>query len=360
MQFVRAHQSVVSPAAARVMKIFIELITKYAGTVQIGRTHGQHALPITVGFWLATILHRVLFNAKKMDEYAAGLVGKISGAVGAYNAQVGLGILEKCGQISFEERVLAKLGLKPAPISSQILPPEPLTYYLFSCVMLAAALAQFGRDCRHLMRTEIAELGEPFERGQVGSSTMAHKRNPINLENLEGTFLRTKHEFGKVMDTLISEHQRDLVGSSVARDFPIIVVNLVQQLNTLLRQNEQGIAFLARLTVDETNLRRNFQQSANVILAEPLYIALQMAGYSGDAHKLINEQAVQLAQTTNCQLIDAIQQLADSDAELRQALEHIPKAVLELMRQPERYTGLAQEKALAAAVVAEQYLKRII
>ena len=261
MQFVQAHKLVVSPAMVQVMEIFIELITKFAGTVQIGRTHGQHALPITVGFWLATILSRLLYNTKKMDELAAALVGKISGAVGAYNAQAGLGILQKCGQTPFEERVLIKVGLKPAPISTQILPPESLAYYLFSCTMQSAVIAQLGRDCRHLMRTEIAEIGEPFEEGQVGSSTMAHKRNPINFENLEGMFIRTKNEFGKVLDTLVSEHQRDLVASSVYRDFPIIVVNLVQQLSTLLRKNDKGATFLSRLSVDEANLRRNFKMS---------------------------------------------------------------------------------------------------
>ncbi len=362
LQFMRAHQLVLAPALERLIGIFSQLVTKYAGTVQIGRTHGQHALPITVGFWLATILSRILYNAKKVDEYAAGLVGKISGAVGAYNAQVGLGIAEKCGEVSFEERVLAKLGLKPAPISTQILPPEPLAYFLFSCVMLSAALAQLGRDCRHLMRTEIAEIGEPFEQGQVGSSTMAHKRNPINFENLEGMYIRTKNEFGKVLDTLISEHQRDLVASSVYRDFPIMVVNLVQQLNTLLRQNDQGITFLERLSVDQSNLKRNFTMSAHVILAEPLYIAIQMAGYKGDAHKLINERAVSLAQQTGGKLVDVVKHIAESDAELWSALRNIPDEVIELMYHPENYIGLAQVKAEGVIRQANNYLsdKQII
>src|SRR5207247_2356193 len=104
-----------------------------------GRTHGQHALPITVGFWFATILSRLLHNAHRMDEYEQQLVGKISGAVGACNAIEGLGIAKKCGSRTFEQRVFDKLNLREPNISTQIAPPEPLAYFLFSCVMQSAA-----------------------------------------------------------------------------------------------------------------------------------------------------------------------------------------------------------------------------
>jgi len=356
LAFVRAHNHVVQLKIAEVIGLFRDLILKYSDTVQIGRTHGQHALPITVGFWLACILSRLIFNARKMDEFSGGLVGKISGAVGAYNAQFCLGLIPE-GE-SFEERVLAKVGLKPAPISSQILPPEPLAYYLFSCLMTAATLAQLGRDCRHLMRSEIAEVGEPFDKGQVGSSTMAHKRNPINFENLEGMYIRTKNEFGKVLDTLISEHQRDLVGSCVMRDFPIIIVNLTQQLDTLLRRKEDDpTPFLARLTVNSDALRKNLLQSAKVILAEPIYIALQMAGYEGDAHKLVNEQAMAICHQRDVFLIDAIGVIAEYDVKVSQALAAIPKELAVLFYSPEKYTGLAASKAVDIAFMADDYLR---
>ena len=86
---------------------------------------------------------------------------------------------------------------------------------------------------------------------------------------------------------MVSEHQRDLVGSSVARDFPTIVVNLVNQLDTLLRE-ASGKPFISRIAVDEASLKRNFEAQGDAILAEPIYIALQMAGYEGDAHELVN------------------------------------------------------------------------
>ena len=257
MQYYRAWHSAIKPAALEVVRLFMELIEKYANSLAIGRTHGQHALPITVGFWLAGILSKILYNLEKIEENCNGLVGKVSGAVGAYNAQAALGIAGRCGKKTFEQRVLEKLGLQPAKISTQILPPEPLAYFLYSGVMLSAAFGQFGRDARQLMRSEIAEIAEGYEAGQVGSSTMAHKRNPINFENLEGTFIKTKNEFGKVLDTLISEHQRDLVGSSVARDFPVILVNVQHQLHTLLKKDKNGVPFLLRLRVDETSCLLN-------------------------------------------------------------------------------------------------------
>lgn len=358
LQFRRAYENVLRSQVRETIVILAELTRKFSGQIQIGRTHGQQALPITVGFWFATILSRILYNARMINLHAEQLVGKISGAVGAHNAQIGLGIAEHCaGGKSFEERVLEKLGLKPAPVSTQILPPEPLAYFLFSCAMLSAALAQFGRDARHLMRSEIAELAESFEEGQVGSSTMAHKRNPINFENLEGMWLRTKNEFGKVLDTLISEHQRDLVGSSLARDFPIIVVNLVQQLATMLREDKHGKSFLSRISIDAEACRRNFEKSAHLVIAEPMYIALQMAGYEGDAHELVNRRGVQIAQEEHISLIEAIERIATHDDDVRRALESIPAKVFHLMHAPETYTGDAREKALEIVASAKSYLQ---
>src|SRR3989344_2152204 len=353
VQFVQAHNNVVRRLTNKVIGHFAEQVYRFADQPQIGRTHGQHALPITVGFWFATILNRIVTNIQSASAAAEKLVGKISGAVGVYNAQVGLGISARCGSKTFEERVLEKLGLKPAPISTQILPPEPLADYLFACVKLSATFGQFGLDGRHLMRTEIAELGEPFEQGQVGSSTMAHKRNPINFENLEGTWFKTKNEFGKVLDTMISEHQRDLVGSSLMRDFPTIVVNLVQQLNTLLREKDE-VPFVSRISVDEEICQRNLKAQGQAILAEPMNIALQMAGYEGDAHDLVNHKAMKFVEK-GFSMIEAAKTalLSQGLMDQRSLLSNIPPEVIKLLSSPEKYTGLASEKAIQIASAAE-------
>ncbi len=353
LQFTRAHKILKQDTAKLVMALK-KLVEEQASTVQVGRTHGQHALPITVGFWLSTILNRVLYNARSMDYFAAHLLGKISGAVGAYNAQYALGITQ-ANEKSFEERVLEKLGVQVAPISTQLAPPEPLAQYLFNVGLLSATLAQFGRDCRHLMRSEIAELAEEFAKGQVGSSTMAHKRNPISFENLEGMWLKNKNELGKVLDTLISEHQRDLVGSSVVRDYPTILVNLTQQINTLLREKD-GKTFLERIKFDAEQMSKNLNKSASAMMAEPLYLSLQIAGYKGDAHELVNHSAMPIMAEQCGSLIDAVRSIAKSDEQVAEALANIPQETMLILENPETYTGLAKEKALQVAKDADMYL----
>lgn len=344
LQFTNAHNEVVAPSCRKLLEVMSRLVKKYSNELQIGRTHGQHALPITVGFWLATILHRMCYNFREMQLHYSGLVGKISGAVGAYNAQIGLGAIPLPGEKNFEERVLWKLGLEPSKISTQILPPEPLAYYLFSCVMMSASLAQLGRDCRHLMRSEIGEISEEFSAEQSGSSTMAHKRNPINFEQIEGTYTKNVAELLKVLMTPISEHQRDLTGSCVARDFPTIIVNLVTQLNTLLRENEQGVSFLERITVNTEACKRNFQMSRDVILSEPLYIAIQMAGFTEDGHKLVNHVLVPRALKQHRLLVDVANDYAKEYYTFGQVWNQVPDQIKEMLRDPEGYIGDAVVK----------------
>ncbi len=316
---------------------------------QIGRTHGQHALPVTVGFWLAGILHRLLWCEAELDHAAEALVGKISGAVGASNAIVGLGFDKRAGNVSYEARVLGKLGLTPARYSTQIIPPEPMSHFLYLCTVTTGVFGQLGRDARHLMRTEIGELAEPFALGQVGSSTMAHKRNPVTFEGLEAAWLKTKNEFGKVLDNSISEHQRDLVGSAVMRDYPVILVNLMTQMNSLRRRGEDGKIWLERMRFVPEALSRNFALSAHVVLAEPLYIAVQMAGYEGDGHKLVSDVLTPRSLASGRTLIEELEELAGSDEGLAAVLEGIPTELRTLLRHPESYTGNARERALAIA-----------
>jgi len=156
----------------------------------------------------------------------------------------------------------------------------------------------------------------------------------------------------------VSDHQRDLVGSSIMRDFPTIVVNLTHQLATLTRTNAQGVPFLERLSIDEEACAANLIKSSHVFMAEPLYIALQMAGYKGDAHKLVNHTLVPLAKSSgdSLMLVLAEHLAACDDADLKEAVANIPEDVTRLLQVPSYYTGRSAEEALRIAEVAEEYL----
>lgn len=358
-QYHVAYRDVIRGKILSVIVALADVTEREAGQIQIGRTHGQHALPITVGFWLATTLSRVMYNFEQMELYDAGLVGKISGAVGAYNAQVGLGIAEKCADgPTYEERVLDKLGLKPAPISTQILPPEPLAYFLHAATLLSASFGQLGRDIRNLMRSEIGEIVEARSKGQVGSSTMAGKANPINAEGMEGDAINDKVEYLRVLETLISEHQRDLTGSRPARMFPAILVNLCSQLDTLLRGSDSGQTFLHRLQVNPSRCEVNLKMGGSAILGEPLYIALLMAGYQGDAHQLVNDVIVPGAKRTGRSLIGVLADLEDNQAQ--EALSAMSSDVISLLEHPDCYIGSAREKALETASRARQLVQELL
>jgi len=360
LMFLEAHRHVVRPRVMQVMDWMRSQAVRFAPTAQIGRSHGQQALPITVGFWWSTILSRVLTNLGEMDRSASMLVGKISGPVGAYNAQRVLGVIRP-NELTFEQRLLQKLGLSPALISTQILPPEPLAYYLHAAFMLSGAFGQFGLDVRQLMRSEIAEIVEPFSEEQVGSSTMAHKRNPVVAEGLQSAFTKNIAEIMKVHLALLSEHQRDLTGSAVSRDFPTIIVNLMTQVDALLREDkETKRPFIARLTVDEVALQRNLSQIGDACMAEPLYILLQMNGYAGDAHHLVNHELMPLLKEGKAKsLMSALEMTFRHNLSLAEAWHRIPEALRAQLHDPQGYVGVAAHKVEQVSAVLDLYLKQM-
>lgn len=325
---------------------------EFFGKVQIGRTHLQHALPITVDFWLATVLNRIVDIAEHLVTLESELRGKFSGAVGAYNAQVALKLEYKAQKIlhkSFEEAVLGELELKPSPISTQILPPESLARFLFEYTLLSAALGQFANDCRILQSSEIGEISEGFEKGQVGSSTMSHKRNPIVMEGIVGIETIVKDEFHKVQDALITILQRDGTGMSVAREFSGIVILVQHQLKTLNR-------IIPKISVNESALVRNFSIDSHLILSEEVQLAMLLYGYDGDAHEFVNHTLVPISQKSGRHLIDELIKLAGNDEKLAAVVNNIPAELVSLLRSPERVTGKASMKASEVIKKANQLL----
>lgn len=340
----QAFWAVTFPSVLELINNLKNKTIKYTGNVQIGRTHLQHALPITVDFWLATALNRIIDIAEHLVIFESELKGKFSGAVGAYNAQVVLGLEQKAQRMfgkSFEELVLEELGLKPAPISTQILPPEPLARFLHEHTLLSAALAQFANDCRIFQSSEIGEIFEEFEKDkQVGSSTMPHKRNPTKMETTVGLGANVKNEYHKVHDTLISIAQRDGTGMSLMREFPGIVVLVQNQLNILNK-------IIPKLLINEKALKRNFDMNRHLILAEEVYLALILYGFKGDAHHFVNHTLVPASQESGKHLIDVFIDfvLSGNNEELLEVVRKMPVELIEELRTPERVTGKAMDKS---------------
>jgi len=350
VMFKVAHREVVRPKMKRILALFAELMTKHADDLQIGRTHGQHATPITFGFWLTTVGRRLFDDITAADDSVSKLVGKIAGPVGAKNALVWLEIAldppKTFGMRFLDRSVGFELHVDMAPIATQIVPPEPLARYLNDLLLLSAALAQFADDCRQLMRSEIGEIGEEFQEAQVGSSTMAHKRNPVTFEGVIGAYTKNVSEYAKVLMTLTSEHQRDLTASSVMRDFPVIVVNLVTQIDALLRPGKKDKRpFLARIFFNKERARERALEARELALAEPLYLLLQTAGqYPGDAHDLVNHGIVpRLAGGAHSTMFEAVEEVASGNTGLSAAWKGMSDKARHLFGPAEDQTDVSRE-----------------
>lgn len=321
-------QKLVVPRLKQLVKILIVLSEQNAETVQIGRTHGQHALPITFGFALAEYVERLGQSMQAIEALSKELTGKFSGAVGSYNA---LSVFVQ-DPIKFEKTLLAKLDLNPAPYSNQIVPPESGIRLIDELVIAAGTMANLSHDMRHLQRSEIAEIREKFEKGQTGSSTMAHKRNPWNFENV---ISMCKQVFAQSINAnlnISSEHQRDLTDSASSRFYPIAFAGVASMAERLTR-------VMQKIEIDKDNMQKNLVLTSGAIAAEPLYLLLAKHGHT-QAHEKARTLA-HGAMEQEISLVEAIEQ--DKDA--HQYWQQLRKKEQRIIVEPEKYyTGLATKK----------------
>ena len=325
-------EKVLLPSLIEVEKALINITLREAQTVQIGRTHGQHAVPITVGFALAEYVSRLGNCIENLKRLATELPGKFSGAVGAYNASS----LFFSDPEGFEAEVLAELGLEPAEHSTQIVPPEALTRLLCEVTIIAGVLANLADDMRNLQRTEIGEVGEEFEVAQVGSSTMPQKRNPINFENVKSLWKIVMPHIITVFMDQISEHQRDLTNSASARTYGETIAYVASIAKRLTRT-------MRKLTVDHANLERNLAMQKGLVVAEPLYIILASLGHP-DAHEKVRALTLQAQRETR-----PLEEVAAGDTEIQTYLEKMAPRQKRILLNPSLYTGIAAKKAKAVA-----------
>ncbi len=262
--------------------VLVEKTEQYKETIMMGRTHGQHALPITLGFKFAVWMRENARHIERLRECRKrALVGKMSGAVGT---QAGLGP----HAMRIQQLVMERLGVKQAQISTQIVQRDRYAELVCYLAIIASTLDKMAAEIRELQRPEIGEVSEPFERKrQVGSSTMPHKRNPITCERVSGLAKVMRSLVGPALENVPTWHERDLTQSSAER-FIIPEACILTDYMLVLMTN-----VLKDLWMDEERMRRNLELTQGRTMSEAVMMALTRKGMDRQkAHELIRRLAI--------------------------------------------------------------------
>ncbi|WP_274648965.1 adenylosuccinate lyase [Paenibacillus humicola] len=251
----------------------------YKDTPMMGRTHGVHAEPTTFGLKVALWYEEMKRNLERFRHAAGGVqFGKISGAVGTY-ANIDPFV---------EQFVCEKLGISPAPISTQTLQRDRHAEYMATLALIATSLDKFATEIRALQKSEFREVEEPFAKGQKGSSAMPHKRNPIGCENISGLARVIRGHMISAYENVTLWHERDISHSSVER---IILPDATMLLNYML--NRLG-NIIKNLTVFPENMKRNMQRTYGVPFSGRVLTKLIDKGFSRErAYDTVQPRAMQ-------------------------------------------------------------------
>jgi adenylosuccinate lyase len=262
---------------------FIEILRQKAKehkyTVMMGRTHGVHAEPTTFGLKMALWHEEMKRNLERFKRAAEGVqYGKISGAVGTY-ANIDPFV---------EQYVCQKLGLKPAPISTQTLQRDRHAYYMSTLALIATSIEKFAVEIRGLQKSETREGEEFFAKGQKGSSAMPHKRNPIGSENMTGMARVVRGYMQTAYENVPLWHERDISHSSAER---IILPDATIALNYML--NRFG-NIVKNLTVYPENMKRNMEKTLGLIYSQRVLLALIEKGLTREeAYDTVQPRAME-------------------------------------------------------------------
>jgi adenylosuccinate lyase len=277
---------------------------EFKDTVQIGRTHGIHAEPITFGLKLALWYDELSRNLERFERAAQEIrVGKISGAVGTF------------GHIGpeAEERICRRLGLRPAPIASQVISRDLHANYVAALALIAATLEKISLEIRHLQRTEVREAEEPFAAGQKGSSAMPHKRNPVTCEQIGGLARVVRANAQAAFENIALWHERDISHSSVER---IILPDSTILVDYMLAKTDW---LIAGLRVHPDRMKKNLDLTKGLVFSGQLLLDLAAAG-------MLREQAYQIVQ-------NKAMQAWESDGDFRAAIESDPEIAQRLSKE---------------------------
>jgi adenylosuccinate lyase len=247
-----------------------------ADVAMVGRTHGIHAEPITFGAKLALWCLQADRDRRRLEAARRAVsVGKLSGAVGTYSNI----------DPEVEARVCAALGLRAVP-ASQVVARDRHAEYLWACASVGASVESFATEVRHLQRTEVGEVEEPFASGQKGSSAMPHKRNPIVAERLSGLARVLRGYVGAGLEDVALWHERDISHSSVERvvlpDASLLAYYLLRKMTALV----DG------LVVHPDRMRENLDRSHGLVFSQPVLLALVASGMDRDsAYRIVQRDA---------------------------------------------------------------------
>jgi len=264
-------------------KILMEKALQYKSTLMIGRTHGQHALPITLGFKFAIWMREISRHIQRLRQCKERiLVGKMTGAVGV---QAGLGP----HAMKIQELVMQRLKIKAAEISTQIVQRDRHAELVCLLAMIASTLDNFATEIRELQRPEIGELFESFDlEKRVGSSTMPHKRDPETCETTCGLARIVRSLVIPALEDVITWHERDLTQSSAERFIIPETCILIDHMLFSMSNVVTGIY------VDEQRMLKNVELTQGRALSEAVMIALTRKGVSRQkAHELLRKLAIQ-------------------------------------------------------------------
>jgi adenylosuccinate lyase len=275
---IRQASTILTAGLEKLMDALKRRAFEFKDTVQIGRTHGVHAEPITFGLKIALWYDEARRDLGRLRDAAEEMrVGKISGAVGTF------------GHIGpeAEERICAKLGLNPAPIASQVISRDRHAHYVSVLALVCALCEKIALEVRHLQRTEVREAEEPFSTGQKGSSAMPHKRNPVTSEQICGLARVVRANMQAAFENIALWHERDISHSSVER---VVLPDSTILTDYLLAKT---LWLIDGMQVYPARMKRNLEATQGLVFSGQLLLDLAAAGMlREEAYKTVQRHAM--------------------------------------------------------------------
>ena len=267
----------VLPDSRELVRALAARAREHVDTLSVGRTHGIHAEPTTFGIKLAGFAFEADRNATRLERaFHQAAVGAVSGAVGTYSAT----------SPEFEARVLSRLGLPREPVSTQVVARDRHAELLQAIALAGAGLERLATEIRHLARTEISEVAEPFAAGQKGSSAMPHKRNPIKSEQVTGLARLLRGYASAGLEDVALWHERDISHSSVER------VVLPDATTLLDHMQRRMLGLVSNMEIDAVRMRENLQLTCGALFSQRVLLALVAAGSTrDDAYRVVQRLA---------------------------------------------------------------------